>query len=144
MGILKKFLLEGEYKWWVESEDAINGLKDLMGPLLGIVAAVGVVYVVVLWVNWIKADGGKRAECLTRIKNAIIGFVILIIVMILFTLLLNNIEPIAEWIDSIVGEGQGFGDGAGSGGAGGSAGGGGGGLRPGGGGLGPNVTPELM
>ena len=118
MGILKKFLLEGEYKWWVESEDAINGLKDLMGPLLGIVAAVGVVYVVVLWVNWIKADGGKRAECLTRIKNAIIGFVILIVVMILFTLLLNNIEPIAEWIDSIVGEGQGFGDGAGSGGGG--------------------------
>lgn len=137
MGILKKFLLEGEYKWWVESEDAINGLKDLMGPLLGIVAAVGVVYVVVLWVNWIKADGGKRAECLTRIKNAIIGFVILIIVMILFTLLLNNIEPIAEWIDSIVGEGQGFGDGAGSGGGG--TGGSGGTSWS---GIDPNITPS--
>ena len=126
MGILKSLLLESEYKWWLNDDgttlDAIVAIRDLMGPLIGIIAAVGVVYVVVLWVNWIKADGGKRAECFTRIKNAIIGFVITLVVMALFTVLLNNIEPIAEWIEGLVGEGQGFGDG--TGGSGGSSGGG--------------------
>ena len=138
MGILKKFLLEGEYKWWVESEDALNALRDLMGPLIGIIATVGVVYVIVLWVNWIKADGGKRAECFTRIKNAIIGFLITLVVMALFIILLENIEPIAEWIDSIVGEGQGFGDGAGP--SGGGTGGSGGNF--GGSEIDPNITPS--
>jgi len=111
MGILKSLLLEGEgYKWWVESEDAINGLKSVMGPLIGIIAVMGIIYTIVLWVNYMKADGGKRAECVARIKNAIIGFLITLVVMALFYVLLENIGPIAEWIDGIVGEGQGFGD----------------------------------
>ena len=142
MELLKSLLLEGEeYKWWVESADAINGLKSVMGPMIGIIAVMGIVYTVVLWVNWIKADGGKRAECLTRIKNAIIGFVITLVVMSLFYILLDNIEPIATWIDGIVGDGQGFSDGAtggGTSGGGGSS--GGGGIRPGGG---NNTVPEI-
>ncbi len=108
------FLGEGEASdseaWWVRSADAIEGLKIAMTALLGMVAAAGVVYVIILVVNYIKADDkGKQSECMKRLVNAIIGFVITIIALVLFLLLLNNIEPIANWVNGILGDGTGFG-----------------------------------
>ncbi len=95
--------------WWVRSADAIEGLKIAMIGLVSMVATAGVIYVIVLVVNYIKAeDKGKQSECMKRLVNAIVGFVITIVAVVLFILLLDNIEPIATWINNLLGDGTGF------------------------------------
>ncbi len=76
----------------------VSLLNSLMGPLLAIVTAAGALYCVILGVKYAKAEEPQeREKAKTALKNAVIGFV-LIFVLILG---LNLLMPILiEWVNT--------------------------------------------
>ena len=58
----------------------IKGMMDeIVSPVLTVIGAAGVIYAIILGVNYIKAETpDKRKEAQSRLINAIIGVIILI------------------------------------------------------------------
>lgn len=58
-------------------------LNNLLGPLLGLVGAIGTLYCVLLGVKFAKAEEPQdREKARTHLKNAIIGFVLIFILIV--------------------------------------------------------------
>ena len=63
--------------------DAASLLNQLLGPLLGLVAAVGTLYCVLLGVKFAKAEEPQeREKAKGHLKNAIIGFVLIFVLIV--------------------------------------------------------------
>ena len=64
-------------------EPIVDFLKGLMGPILGIVGAVGSLYCILLGVKFAKAEEPQdREKAKSHLKNAIIGFVLIFVLLV--------------------------------------------------------------
>lgn len=79
----------------------ITLLNSLMGPLLGIVGALGALYCVVLGVKYAKAEEPQeREKAKGALKNAVVGFVLIFVLI----LALNLLMPImVNWVNAQAG-----------------------------------------
>ena len=78
----------------------VNLLNSLLGPLLAIVSAVGALYCVLLGVKYAKAEEPQdREKAKAHLKNAIIGFVLIFVLILALNLLLPVMK---RWVNSEV------------------------------------------
>ena len=84
------------------AQPIIDLLNQIMGPLLGIVGAVGALYCVILGVKFAKAEEPQeREKAKGALKNAIIGFVLIFVLI----LVLNRLMPVmADWVNQQAGK----------------------------------------
>lgn len=75
-------------KWgWVRTLNST--LKNILGPILAVVAAAGAIYAVVIAIQMAKADSGeKREEAKKRLISVIVAVVVLVVLVLFFMLLL--------------------------------------------------------
>ena len=72
-------------------------LNSILTPMLAIVFAVGSLYCVVLGVKYAKAEEPQdREKAKGALKNAIIGFALIFILILALTLLKG---PMVEWVN---------------------------------------------
>ena len=76
----------------------VDLLNSLMTPLLTIVGAVGALYCVLLGVKFAKAEEPQdREKAKTHLKNAIIGFVLIFVLILTLRLLM---PVMIEWVNN--------------------------------------------
>ena len=80
----------------------IGLIQSLMGPLLGLVGAVGSLYCIVLGVKFAKAEEPQeREKAKGALKNAILGFVLIFVLMLGLNILMPRmINWVAKNSDS--------------------------------------------
>ena len=86
---------------WVDNvlNPVVELLSTLLQPLLILVATAGIIYVVILGVNYARAEtSDKKDEAKKRIINAVVGLVITIVLLFLLYILIDNMPKIIEWI----------------------------------------------
>lgn len=86
---------------WYEKMMSITTVIDgFLWPIIIILGTAGSIFVIVLGVNFSKAESAdKREEAKKRMINAIIGVVVTILLLILVKLFTNNAETIVQWIN---------------------------------------------
>ena len=73
-------------------------LNSLLGPILGLVGAVGTLYCVLLGVKFAKAEEPQeREKAKAHLKNAIIGFVL---IFVLIVALKVGMKAMTDWLVS--------------------------------------------
>ena len=76
-------------------------INSFMKPLIAIVVAVGGLYCVILGVKFAKAEEPQdREKAKTHLKNAIIGFVIIFVLILALNLLPGILE---QWVNDSAG-----------------------------------------
>lgn len=93
--------IEIETEQWMK--DIVEPLQDIvlaiLWPILFVLSVVGIVYVIVLGVQYAKAEStDNREKAKGRMVNAIVGIVIMLVLIIAMLLLANNLDKIIEWI----------------------------------------------
>lgn len=75
----------------------VDLLESILGPLLTVVVALGALYCVILGVKFAKAEEPQeREKAKSHLKNAIIGYVIIFVLILALRLL----TPVmAEWVN---------------------------------------------
>jgi len=70
-------------------------INSLLSPAIAIVGALGTVYCVFLGVKFARAEEPQdREKAKTHLKNAIIGFVLIFVLMLVLRL---SIQPLTQW-----------------------------------------------
>ena len=71
-------------------------IRQVSGPVLGIVAALGSVYCIILGVKFAKAEEPQdREKAKAHLKNAIIGFVLIFVMLVVLT----RLTPyLVDWV----------------------------------------------
>ena len=79
-------------------EPIINLLDQILWPLIAVVGAVGALYCVLLGIKFAKAEEPQdREKAKSHLKNAIIGFVLIFVLMVVLKLL----TPVmVQWVSS--------------------------------------------
>lgn len=76
----------------------ISLLNNLLGPLLGLVGAIGTLYCVLLGVKFAKAEEPQeREKAKSHLKNAIIGFVLIFVLIVALKL---GMAEMVKWVKS--------------------------------------------
>ena len=76
----------------------ISLLNSLLGPILGLVGAVGTLYCVLLGVKFAKAEEPQeREKAKAHLKNAIIGFVLIFVLIVALKL---GMAAMIDWLKS--------------------------------------------
>ncbi len=71
-------------------------IDSIMNPLLGIVGAAGVVYCVILGVQFAKAEEPQdREKTKGALKNAIIGFVLIFVLLLALKIMIPQMQ---NWV----------------------------------------------
>ena len=71
-------------------------LNSLLGPILGLVGAVGTLYCVLLGVKFAKAEEPQeREKAKAHLKNAIIGFVLIFVLIVALKL---GMKAMTDWL----------------------------------------------
>ena len=71
-------------------------LNSLLGPILGLVGAVGTLYCVMLGVKFAKAEEPQeREKAKAHLKNAIIGFVLIFVLIVALKL---GMKAMTDWL----------------------------------------------
>ena len=79
----------------------VSLLNSLMGPMLALVGALGALYCVVLGVKFAKAEEPQeREKAKGALKNAIIGFVLIFVLILALNLLMPEM---IKWVNTQVG-----------------------------------------
>ena len=74
----------------------ISLLNSLLGPVLGLVGAVGTLYCVLLGVKFAKAEEPQeREKAKAHLKNAIIGFVLIFVLIVALKL---GMKAMTDWL----------------------------------------------
>lgn len=74
----------------------VDLINSLMGPALALVGALGGLYCVVLGVKFAKAEEPQeREKAKSHLKNAIIGFVLIFVLLLALNLAMPALE---EWV----------------------------------------------
>ena len=77
-------------------------LNSLLGPLLAVVVAIGTLYCVLLGVKYAKAEEPQdREKAKTHLKNAIIGFALIFVLILAMNLLLPLMK---DWVNEAANE----------------------------------------
>ena len=89
----------GDYKtstWWTNVvEPILKLLEQLIVPLLIILGTAGSIYVIILGVQFAKAEtSDKREEAKKRMIHAVIGIVVMLVLLILLYLFTSNADKI--------------------------------------------------
>ena len=80
----------------------IELIYSLLPPLLGIVGAAGTIFCVILGVKFAKAEEPQdREKAKQHLKNAIIGFVLIFVLILALTLLMPRL---IEWTNKTAGQ----------------------------------------
>ena len=73
-------------------------INSMMGPALALVTAVGSLYCVLLGVKFAKAEEPQeREKAKSHLKNAIIGFVLIFILILALNL---SKDPLIAWVEN--------------------------------------------
>lgn len=76
----------------------VSLINSFLKPMLALVAAVGTLYCVLLGVNFARAEEPQeREKAKTHLKNAIIGFVLIFVLIVVMNL---SMAPLQEWVNS--------------------------------------------
>lgn len=86
---------------WVYT--VVNAVYTILGPILAIVAAAGILWAIVLGVNMARADSqDKRDEAKKRLISLVVGIVIMVVLIVffytLFPMIMESFIPAAETI----------------------------------------------
>ena len=76
-------------------------VKDLLTPIFAVLATVGVVWAIVLGVQYMKAEStDKKEEAKKRMVNVIVGTVIMLVMVMILLLVSsgNNLKAIVDWV----------------------------------------------
>lgn len=89
--------------YWLET--LVNTLKNIINPILILVALAGVIYAIVVGVKFARADEkGEREEAKKKLITVIIGIVVTGVLIMLFfwiyNALLSGTLKFADWGDS--------------------------------------------
>ncbi len=77
------------------TQPVVDLINSILGPAIAIVGALGAVYCVFLGVKFAKAEEPQdREKAKTHLKNAIIGFVLIFVLMVV---LRGAIGPLTKW-----------------------------------------------
>ena len=80
------------------SEPIVNLINSLMTPLLAIVGAAGAIFCVILGVKFAKAEEPQdREKAKGALKNAIIGFVLIFVLLLALKLLMPEMTG---WVEN--------------------------------------------
>ena len=72
-------------------------INSIMGPALALVTAIGTLYCVLLGVKFAKAEEPQeREKAKTHLKNAIIGFVLIFVLILALNLAK---DPLIAWVE---------------------------------------------
>ena len=83
------------------STPIIKLINSILSPAIGIVGALGAVYCIFLGVKFAKAEEPQdREKAKTHLKNAIIGFVLIFVLMLALRL---SIQPLTNWAKGVTG-----------------------------------------
>ncbi len=94
---------------WGFLKEIVGTIDFIMIPIMILVGTAGLIYAVVLGVNLARAESAdKIKEAKTRMINAVIGLVSIIVLCLLLWLFLRNVDSIFGFIDEteIVGGGE--------------------------------------
>lgn len=94
---------------WGFLKEIVGTIDFIMIPIMILVGTAGLIYAVVLGVNLARAESAdKIKEAKTRMINAVIGLVSIIVLCLLLWLFLRNVDNIFGFIDEteIVGGGE--------------------------------------
>ena len=73
-------------------------VNSMMGPALALVGAIGSLYCVLLGVKFAKAEEPQeREKAKSHLKNAIIGFVLIFVLILALNL---SMEPLIAWVEN--------------------------------------------
>ncbi len=79
----------------------ISLINNLLGPILGIVGAVGTLYCVLLGVKFAKAEEPQeREKAKSHLKNAIIGFVLIFVLIVVLKI---GMGVMIKWVNDSAG-----------------------------------------
>ena len=76
-------------------------VQTLLTPIFSVLATIGIVWIIVLSVNYMKAEStDKKEEAKKRIINVVVGTVIMIVMVVLMLLLSqkDNMQTLGNWI----------------------------------------------
>ena len=70
---------------WGRVKTLNTTLKNILGPILAVVAAAGAIYAVVIAIQMAKADSGeKREEAKKRLISVVVAVVVLVVLVLFF------------------------------------------------------------
>lgn len=82
----------------------IELIKSLAGPAIGLVAAIGILYCILLGVKLAKAEEPQdREKAKGALKNAIIGF---LLIFVLIVVLFEGVPLMVGWLGSATSLGE--------------------------------------
>ena len=74
-------------------------IDDILWPVFGIIAVLGIVYAIVLGVNYAKAEtSDKKEEAKKRIINAVVGVVVMLALIIILKVFIGNLDAVKTWV----------------------------------------------
>ena len=77
------------------TQPVVDLIDNLLGPAIALVGALGAVYCVILGAKFAKAEEPQeREKAKAHLKNAIIGFVLIFVLMVI---LKGAIKPLTNW-----------------------------------------------
>lgn len=85
----------------VYTEKLLTVVKDLLTPIFAVLATVGVVWAIVLGVQYMKAEStDKKEEAKKRMVNVIVGTVIMLVMVMILLLVAtpDNLKILVEWV----------------------------------------------
>lgn len=76
-----------------------NIINSLVVPIIIMVAVIGIIYSIVLGVNYARAEtSDQKEEAKKRIINVVVGALLMIVLMLLLWLFINNASDIFDWV----------------------------------------------
>lgn len=102
MSTLMSMLLNSEDNWgWIST--LTNAVKDVLVPILTLVAFAGIVYAIVVGVRFAKADDkSQRDEAKQKLITVIVGIVVTAVLIALFFFLAKGLEKPDGWLYKII------------------------------------------
>jgi hypothetical protein len=98
-GIMPIYLLDNEFSTMINP--IVDLINSALGPIIALVVAVGAIYCIVLGLKLAKAEEPQdREKAKTHLKNAIIGFLLIFVLVAALKLGLN---PMIQWMNDKAG-----------------------------------------
>ncbi len=93
---------KGAPQWLVNILNvAYSIINAIVVPVLILVAVVGIIYSIVLGVNYARAEtSDQKEEAKKRIINVVVGALLMIVLMLLLWLFVANADTIFGWVQS--------------------------------------------
>ena len=81
------------------SDTVVDTISAVLGAILGIVGAAGIIWAIVLGINMARADSTeKREEAKKRLISVIVGIIVMIVLVVFFSV---GFRPLLEAFDVI-------------------------------------------